>query len=96
MRLLLVAAALAATNTLTNRLPEVWYVPLCVVVSALLLALARWDGISWSDLGLGRDTVRRGLRWCELRRRSGSLIAPASLHCALNGAGYVLAWLAAT
>ncbi|MGP3925503.1 lysostaphin resistance A-like protein [Streptomyces sp. 8N616] len=226
MRILLVVAVLAATNTLTNRLAEVWYVPLCLVVTALLLLIARWDGLTWSDLGLGRETARRGLRWglvlagavllvygiglaipftrdaflderveslssgelvarvlvrvplgtvlleeiafrgvlwamlvrrwgttwatavssllfglwhvlpslglsranaavgsvfgtgttgialsvaaavvgtavggvifCELRRRSGSLIAPAALHFALNGEGYVLAWLVGT
>jgi hypothetical protein len=31
---------------------------------------------------------------CELRRRSGSLIPPVLLHCALNSAGYALAWAA--
>ncbi|MDG9712727.1 CPBP family intramembrane glutamic endopeptidase [Streptomyces sp. DH10] len=37
-------------------------------------------------------TTAAGVVLCELRRRSGSLLAPASLHWALNGFGYVLAW----
>ncbi|MEU6708473.1 CPBP family intramembrane glutamic endopeptidase [Streptomyces wuyuanensis] len=40
-------------------------------------------------------TAIAGVLFCELRRRSGSLIPPVALHCALNGAGYALAWLAA-
>jgi membrane protease YdiL (CAAX protease family) len=37
-------------------------------------------------------TTAAGVGLCELRRRSGSLLAPASLHWALNGFGYVMAW----
>jgi membrane protease YdiL (CAAX protease family) len=37
-------------------------------------------------------TTAAGVVLCEVRRRSGSLLAPASLHWALNGFGYVLAW----
>ncbi|PAZ15227.1 CPBP family intramembrane metalloprotease [Streptomyces sp. SA15] len=37
-------------------------------------------------------TTAAGVALCELRRRSGSLVAPAALHWALNGFGYVLAW----
>ncbi|MGW1797500.1 CPBP family intramembrane glutamic endopeptidase [Streptomyces sp. NPDC001984] len=36
-----------------------------------------------------------GVFLCELRRRSGSLIAPMAVHCALNSFGYALAWAAA-
>jgi membrane protease YdiL (CAAX protease family) len=36
-----------------------------------------------------------GVLLCELRRRSGSLIAPMAVHCALNSFGYALAWAAA-
>ncbi|GAA3787263.1 CPBP family intramembrane glutamic endopeptidase [Streptomyces phyllanthi] len=39
-------------------------------------------------------TAVAGVGFCELRRRSGSLVAPAALHWALNGLGYVLAWAA--
>src|ERR1700746_637303 len=28
-----------------------------------LLALARWAGLSWAELGLGQGTWRRGLLW---------------------------------
>jgi uncharacterized protein len=31
--------------------------------AAGLLALARWAGLSWAELGLGRGTWWRGLRW---------------------------------
>ncbi|MFJ4568472.1 lysostaphin resistance A-like protein [Streptomyces caelestis] len=37
-------------------------------------------------------TTAAGVILCELRRRSGSLLAPAALHWAVNGFGYVLAW----
>ncbi|WP_078915192.1 CPBP family intramembrane glutamic endopeptidase [Streptomyces sp. NRRL S-474] len=37
-------------------------------------------------------TTAAGVVLCELRRRSGSLLAPAALHWAVNGFGYVLAW----
>jgi membrane protease YdiL (CAAX protease family) len=33
------------------------------VGAAGLLALARWAGLSWAELGLGRGTWQRGLRW---------------------------------
>lgn len=39
-------------------------------------------------------TALAGVLLCELRRRSGSLVPPVALHCALNGAGYALAWAA--
>jgi len=37
-------------------------------------------------------TAVAGVLLCELRRRSGSLLAPAGLHCAANSFGYLLAW----
>jgi membrane protease YdiL (CAAX protease family) len=36
-------------------------------------------------------TAVAGLVFCELRRRSGSLLAPAGLHWAVNGLGVVVA-----
>lgn len=39
-------------------------------------------------------TAAAGVLLCELRRRSGSLLAPAGLHWAANSVGYVLAWTA--
>ncbi|MFE0272466.1 type II CAAX prenyl endopeptidase Rce1 family protein [Streptomyces sp. NPDC058992] len=40
-------------------------------------------------------TALAGVLFCELRRRSGSLIPSVALHCALNSAGYAPAWTAA-
>lgn len=40
---------------------------------------------------LGTAAAGMGLSW--LRNRSGSLAAPALLHCATNSLGYVLGWL---
>jgi membrane protease YdiL (CAAX protease family) len=37
-------------------------------------------------------TAVAGVLLCELRRRSASLLAPAGLHFATNGIGYLLAW----
>jgi membrane protease YdiL (CAAX protease family) len=39
--------------------------------------------------------VAAGAVLCELRRRSGSLLAPAALHWAVNGFSYAFAWAAA-
>lgn len=36
-------------------------------------------------------TAVTGALLCELRRRSGSLLAPTGLHCAANSFGYLLA-----
>jgi membrane protease YdiL (CAAX protease family) len=63
MRIILVVAVLVATNALTNRLAPELYVPLCLTVAALLLLIARWDGLTRRDLGLGRESAGRGLRW---------------------------------
>lgn len=40
-------------------------------------------------------TALAGVVLCELRRRSGSLLAPMALHWAVNGLSYALAWSAA-
>ncbi|MFI7415082.1 type II CAAX prenyl endopeptidase Rce1 family protein [Streptomyces sp. NPDC049627] len=40
-------------------------------------------------------TAAAGVVLCELRRRSGSLLAPMALHWAVNGFGYACAWAAA-
>jgi uncharacterized protein len=39
-------------------------------------------------------TALAGVAFCELRRRSGGLVAPFALHWALNGVGLLVAWLA--
>ncbi|MFF3327288.1 CPBP family intramembrane glutamic endopeptidase [Streptomyces sp. NPDC002889] len=63
MRITLVIAVLAAVQVWVNRLSADWYVPLCAATSAVLLLIARWDGLTWPDLGLGAAFARRGLRW---------------------------------
>ncbi len=52
-------------NVVSNRVVSAtWYVPWAVAASATLLWLAhRGDGRSWSELGLDRADVGRGLRW---------------------------------
>jgi len=40
-------------------------------------------------------TAVAGAVFCELRRRSGSLLTPAALHWALNGGGYLFSWTTA-
>ncbi|MEV6654033.1 CPBP family intramembrane glutamic endopeptidase [Streptomyces sp. NPDC051219] len=63
MRIILVIAVLAAVQVWGNRLAADWYVPLCAATAAVLLLIARWDGLTWADLGLGAAFARRGLRW---------------------------------
>lgn len=63
MRITLVIAVLAAVQVGGSRLPAGWYVPLCVSTTAVLLLIARWDGLTREALGLGAGSARRGLRW---------------------------------
>ena len=56
-------AVLVATNLLTNRLAPGLYLPTCLAAAAVLLLIARGAGLESADLGLGRATVRAGLRW---------------------------------
>jgi membrane protease YdiL (CAAX protease family) len=59
-------AVLVAANVLNNRLAPGAYVVTCVCATALLLVLARWDGCTWADIGLGSASMRRGLRWAAV------------------------------
>ncbi|WP_433507429.1 hypothetical protein ACQP04_13770 [Pseudonocardia halophobica] len=47
-------ALLVATNVLVGVVWPAWAVPWKVVVTALLLVLARVCGLGWDDLGLAR------------------------------------------
>ncbi|MFG2748367.1 CPBP family glutamic-type intramembrane protease [Streptomyces xanthophaeus] len=38
-------------------------------------------------------TAAAGVQFCELRRRSGSLLAPMGLHWAVNAFGYLVGYL---
>jgi membrane protease YdiL (CAAX protease family) len=61
-----VLTVLVAANLLNNWLLPRAYVLTCVVAAGLLLALARRDGCSWSELGLGASSVASGLRWAGI------------------------------
>jgi membrane protease YdiL (CAAX protease family) len=50
-------------NLLNNRLLTHWYIVTGPAGAALLLAVARAAGVTWSDLGLARRTWRVGLAW---------------------------------
>jgi membrane protease YdiL (CAAX protease family) len=56
---------LLLVNVVSNEvLSPGWYVPWAVASSAAIAAFALVvDGRSWTDLGLGRQTLGRGLRW---------------------------------
>lgn len=57
-------SVLAASNVVTNRwLPRPAYVPWNLAVAATLLALARSQGHSAEEIGLGRARIRRGAGW---------------------------------
>ncbi|MGP3979778.1 lysostaphin resistance A-like protein [Streptomyces sp. KR80] len=63
IHLIAAIAILAAVQVWGDRLGDTWYVPLCAATAAVLLLIARWDGLSRADLGLGAASARRGLRW---------------------------------
>jgi uncharacterized protein len=56
---------LAVYNNATNLLglPDSWYVPLNVALTAALVAGARAQGYEWRTLGLHREALGPGLRW---------------------------------
>jgi CAAX protease family protein len=58
----IVIAVLAVTNVVDVRVAHAALL-LGPAGAAGLLALARWAGLSWAEIGLGRGTWRRGLCW---------------------------------
>ena len=56
-----VVVVLAAINVTDHLLHPPWWVR--ALEGAALLAWARLDGLSWSQLGLGRDRLASGCRW---------------------------------
>jgi len=58
----MVVAVLACVNVVDARVAHVSLV-LGPAGAAGLLAIARWAGLSWQELGLGGGTWRRGLIW---------------------------------
>lgn len=62
-QLVLVVAILSAADIVGRWGPWPWAdlaVPTC---AAIVLALSRWFGLSWAELGLSRGTWRSGLLW---------------------------------
>jgi len=56
-----VVVVLAAINVTDHVLHPPWWVR--ALEGGALLAWARLDGLTWSQLGLGRDRLRSGVRW---------------------------------
>jgi membrane protease YdiL (CAAX protease family) len=56
-----VVGALAAINVVDHLLHPPWWVR--GLEGVALLAWARSDGLTWAQLGLGRDRLRSGRRW---------------------------------
>jgi membrane protease YdiL (CAAX protease family) len=54
------------------------------------VAGAGWAGALLGVVGAVLFTFAAGLLFCELRRRSGSLLAPIGLHWAVNGLGVLM------
>lgn len=56
---------LALVNVTSNEvMPKSGYVPLAVVATVVVVALARaFDGPSWASMGFARRHLARGLRW---------------------------------
>jgi uncharacterized protein len=75
-----VVAILVAVNLLNNLLAPRAYVLTCVAATGVLLFVARRDGLSWSEIGLGRASLRPGLRW------SAALVAVVLLGVAVAAA----------
>lgn len=68
MRIFCVVVVLVAANLLNNWLvrdPDA-YVVICMAATAVLLLIARWDGLAPADLGLGAAGLRQGLRWAPV------------------------------
>lgn len=61
-----VLVVLVAANLLNNRLLPRAYVLTCLAAAGVLLLLARLDGCSWTELGLGVRQAGSGLRWAVL------------------------------
>jgi membrane protease YdiL (CAAX protease family) len=61
----LVAVLAAWNNLVVTRLPgyPASYVAANLGAAAVLLAAARWAGLTWDELGLARRTLPAGLRW---------------------------------
>ena len=71
----LVVVALAALNVTGHLISGgLWLAP---VAALILLGFARWQGLSWRQLGLGRDRLRAGSAWA-----AGAICAVALVYLA--------------
>lgn len=59
----LVFAFLTLVNVLNNKWAPRLYLGICLAGTAILLASARWVGLSWGQLGLGAGSFIPGLIW---------------------------------
>lgn len=63
-------AAVVLVLVVVNLLDGVWwprgYLVTAPVAAAVLLLLGRAAGLSWSDMGLGREALPRGLAWAAV------------------------------
>src|SRR5436305_66003 len=89
--IVVILAVLTAVNVLLKFGPPHLGLVLGPAVALVLVLLARRHGLTWDHLGAVGFTALAGRRRCELRRRSGSLLAAAGLHWATNALGVVLA-----
>ncbi|MFW3170965.1 CPBP family intramembrane glutamic endopeptidase [Geodermatophilus sp. CPCC 206100] len=59
----LVGVLVLWNNVVVPRVPDSSYVLVNGAATGVLLAAARWTGLSWSDLGLSRRRLAAGLGW---------------------------------
>jgi membrane protease YdiL (CAAX protease family) len=64
---LAIAVLLTLYNNLINLLPQALhdqvFVPVNLAALVVLMAWARWRGLSWEELGFATERVRVGLKW---------------------------------
>jgi membrane protease YdiL (CAAX protease family) len=61
--LVIALGVLVVANLLNNRWLPRAYLVTCPVAAVVLLVVGRLAGLSWTELGLGRGTIVRGLVW---------------------------------
>ena len=58
-----VLVVLLFVNLLNNKWAKRFYLLVCLVATAVLLAIARIDGITWTQLGLNKSSWQNGIIW---------------------------------
>ena len=89
------------TTTCVPIVPACWHILPSTGLSQVNPAVNALVGGGWLGTALGVAgavvfTGLAGLLFCELRRLSGSLLAPIGLHWAVNGLGVLVSALLAT